>query len=92
MISPAAEEPHRIGLFNRIVPGESLVAEAMAFANKIAEGPAFAHAMTKRMLEYESNVDFSTAIEAEAQAQAMQHPDFKEAYEAGVAKRTPRFK
>ncbi|MBK8169842.1 MAG: enoyl-CoA hydratase family protein [Sandaracinaceae bacterium] len=89
-----AEEAHRIGLFNRIVPGESLVAEAMAFANKIAEGPAFAHAMTKRMLEYESNVDFSTAIEAEAQAQAicMQHPDFKEAYEAGVAKRTPRFK
>lgn len=89
-----AEEAHRIGLFNRVVANDKLVDEAMAFANKIAEGPAFAHAMTKRMLEYEGHVDFTTGIEAEAQAQAicMQHPDFKEAYEAGVAKRPPRFK
>jgi enoyl-CoA hydratase/carnithine racemase len=34
------------------------------------------------------------AIEAEAQAQAicMQHPDFREAYDAIVAKRAPKFK
>jgi enoyl-CoA hydratase/carnithine racemase len=62
-------------------------------AKKIANGPAFAHAMTKKMLDYESTVDFGTGIEAEAQAQAicMQHKDFKEAYDAGVAKRAPRF-
>jgi enoyl-CoA hydratase/carnithine racemase len=49
--------------------------------------------MTKRMLEYEGHLDFTTAIEAEAQAQAicMQHPDFREAYDAWKDKRAPRF-
>ena len=82
-----------IGLFNRVVPQEALRDEAEKLATKIAEGPAFAHAMTKKMLDYEMHVDFATGIEAEAQAQAicMQHPDFKEAYEASVAKRAPVF-
>jgi enoyl-CoA hydratase/carnithine racemase len=88
-----AERAERIGLVNRIVPSAELRAEARALARAIAEGPAFAHAMTKRMLDYEAHVDFATAIEAEAQAQAicMQHPDFREAYEAWKAKRPPRF-
>jgi enoyl-CoA hydratase/carnithine racemase len=88
-----ASTAERIGLFNRIVPSESLRAEAHAFAKRIAEGPAFAHAMTKKMLDYEQHVDFATGIEAEAQAQAicMQHPDFREAYDANVGKRAPRF-
>lgn len=88
-----AESALRIGLFNRVVPQESLRDEAEKLATKIAEGPAFAHAMTKKMLDYEMHVDFATGIEAEAQAQAicMQHPDFKEAYEASVGKRTPKF-
>jgi enoyl-CoA hydratase/carnithine racemase len=90
-----AERAERIGLFNRVLPGhDALLAEARALARKIADGPAFAHAMTKKMLDYEAHVDFATGIEAEAQAQAicMQHPDFKEAYEAGVAKRAPTFR
>lgn len=88
-----AERAERIGLVNRIVPAETLREEAHAFATRLAEGPAFAHAMTKRMLEYEAHVDFATGIEAEAQAQAicMQHPDFREAYDAYVEKRPPRF-
>jgi enoyl-CoA hydratase/carnithine racemase len=50
--------------------------------------------MTKKMLDYEANVDFATALEAEAQAQAicMQHPDFREAYDAWTEKRPPRFR
>ncbi|MDX2089590.1 MAG: enoyl-CoA hydratase family protein [Kofleriaceae bacterium] len=89
-----AEEAARIGLFNRVVSSGSVRDEALAFAHKLARGPAFAHAMTKRMLEYEGHVDFGTGIEAEAQAQAicMQHPDFREAYDAWVEKRAPRFK
>lgn len=88
-----AERAERIGLVNRIVPAERLREEAHAFATALAKGPAFAHAMTKRMLEYEAHVDFATGIEAEAQAQAicMQHPDFREAYDAWVEKREPRF-
>jgi enoyl-CoA hydratase/carnithine racemase len=88
-----AERAERIGLFNRVVPAEKLRDEAAALARTIAEGPAFAHAMTKKMLDYEMQVDFATGIEAEAQAQAicMQHPDFREAYDANVAKRKARF-
>jgi len=83
-----------MGLFNRVVPEASLLEEARKLATKLATGPTFAHAMTKRMLDYEAHVDFGTAIEAEAQAQAicMQHPDFREAHEAWKAKRPARFK
>jgi enoyl-CoA hydratase/carnithine racemase len=83
-----------MGLVNRVVAPESLGAEAQAFARRIADGPAFAHAMTKRMLDYEGHVDFTTAIEAEAQAQAicMEHADFREAYDARTEKRSPRYR
>jgi enoyl-CoA hydratase/carnithine racemase len=88
--APTAE---RMGLFNRVVAEGTLVDEARALARKIADGPAFAHAMTKKMLDYEAQVDFATGIEAEAQAQAicMQHKDFREAYDAGQQKRPPKF-
>lgn len=88
-----AERAERIGLFNRVVPADELQQRAHDFAQALADGPAFAHAMTKRMLEYEGHVDFRTAIEAEAQAQAvcMQHPDFREAHDAWKEKRKPRY-
>ncbi len=88
-----AEQAEQIGLINQIAAPDAVHAEAAAFAGALAQGPAFAHAMTKRMLEYEAHVDFTTGIEAEAQAQAicMQHPDFREAYDAWVEKRDPRF-
>ncbi len=88
-----AERAERIGLVNRLADADRLRDEAHALATSLARGPAFAHAMTKRMLDYEGHVDFVTAIEAEAQAQAicMQHPDFREAYDAWVERRDPRF-
>jgi len=89
-----AARAERIGLFNRVVDAGALAGEALALAKTIAAGPSFAHGMTKKMLDYEQSVDFATAIEAEAQAQAicMQHSDFREAYDAGREKRPPRFK
>ncbi|HHH30586.1 MAG TPA: enoyl-CoA hydratase, partial [Polyangiaceae bacterium] len=88
-----AERAEKIGLINQIAAEGEVHAEAHAFAERLAKGPAFAHAMSKRMLEYEAHVDFTTGIEAEAQAQAicMQHPDFREAYDSWVEKRPPRF-
>ncbi|MEM7608608.1 MAG: enoyl-CoA hydratase family protein [Myxococcota bacterium] len=89
-----AEEAARIGLVNGVFDGaEGSQAAAQAMALRLAEGPAFAHAMTKRMVEYEGHVDFTTAIEAEAQAQAicMEHSDFREAHDAYKAKRKPNF-
>ncbi|MEJ7577735.1 MAG: enoyl-CoA hydratase family protein [Pyrinomonadaceae bacterium] len=89
-----AEEAHRIGLYNRVVTSEELKTETDKFARRLARGPAFALSMTKEMLNREMNVSFDTALEWEAQAQAtcMQHPDYREAYEAFMEKREPQFK
>jgi len=83
-----AEEALRIGLATKVVVPEQCVPEARALAERLASGPAFAHAMTKQMLESEHTMSLDEAIEAEAQAQAicMQHPDFRASYDAWVKK------
>jgi len=89
-----AEEALRIGLVNRVVDdGDAAVALAGEWAAELARGPAFAHAMTKQMLESEHGMTLAAAIEAEAQAQAicMQHPDFRTAHLAFKEKRQPVF-
>lgn len=89
-----ATEAHRIGFFNRVVTPDALLSEALAVARTLADGPSFANAMTKEMLEREADVSLRAAIEMEAQAQAicMAHPDFREAFDAWVEKRAPRFR
>jgi enoyl-CoA hydratase/carnithine racemase len=89
-----AEHAYRIGLANRIVAdGDAAVKLAYEWAQRLATGPAFAHAMTKQMIESEHTMALGAAIEAEAQAQAlcMQHPDFGEAHAAFKEERAPRF-
>ncbi len=88
-----AERAAQIGLVNRVVEADAVLSEAQTLARRLAKGPAFANAMTKKMIEDEANLSLEMAIEAEAQAQAicMQHPDFREAYDAWVAKRERRF-
>src|SRR5437868_15205353 len=76
ILAPRALE---IGLVNRVVAdGEACAKLANEWATRLAAGPAFAHAMTKQMIESEHTMALADAIEAEAQAQAlcMQHPDF----------------
>lgn len=89
-----AEEAERIGLYNRVVPAEDLESQTRALAKRLARGPSFALAITKEMLNRELDTSLDTALELEAQAQAicMLHPDYREAYEAFVAKREPQFK
>ncbi|MDE2304437.1 MAG: enoyl-CoA hydratase family protein [Gammaproteobacteria bacterium] len=88
-----AEEGERWGFYRALVEPERLLDEAQALAGSLAEGPSFAHAMTKSMLHQEWNMSIDQAIEAEAQAQAicMQTEDFRRAYAAFADKRTPRF-
>ncbi|MGI8566124.1 MAG: enoyl-CoA hydratase family protein [Pyrinomonadaceae bacterium] len=90
----SAEEAQRIGLYNRVVPADTLEAETRSLAERLVRGPAFALAMTKEMLNRELDVSLETALEWEAQAQALclQHPDFREAYKAFLEKREPVFK
>lgn len=87
-------EAERWGFFNRLCPPERLLEEATGMAGRLAAGPTFAHAMTKRMLHQEWNMGLDEAIEAEAQAQAicMATADFRLAYEAFVEKREPAFR
>ena len=90
----SALEAQQIGLYNKVVPSGQLAETSREFAQKLASGPAFALAKTKEMLNRELDMNLETALEAEAQAQAlcMQHPDYREAYEAFVAKRTAKFR
>ena len=88
-----AHEGHAWGFFNALHESDALLAAATAVARDLAEGPTFAHGMTKTMLSQEWSMTIDQAIEAEAQAQAicMQTEDFKRAYEAFAAKRKPVF-
>ena len=89
----SAEEGERWGFFNRIVAADALEREATSLAQSLADGPTFAHMMTKTMLNQEWSMTLDQAIEAEAQAQAicMQTNDFKRAYEAFVGKQRAEF-
>jgi enoyl-CoA hydratase/carnithine racemase len=91
--SMSAEEGAHWGFYNKVLAPEQLMPEALALARTLADGPTFAHAMTKQMLHREWNLGIDAAIEAEAAAQAlcMHTHDFKRAYEAFVAKQTPKF-
>jgi len=89
-----AQEGHAWGFFNALHPAAVLEAEAMAHARAIADGPWFAHSMTKNMMNQEWTMGLDEMIEAEAQAQAicMGTQDFRRAFEAFAAKRRPDFK
>ena len=91
--SMSGEEAERWGFFNRLVDPESVLGEAQAYAQNLASGPTFAHAMTKKMLHQEWDMGVDQAIDAEAQAQAicMMTNDFHRAYHAFVNKQKPEF-
>ena len=88
-----AEEAHRIGLYNRVVPVDRVLDEAQELAGSLAAGPSFALEITKDSLNREATQDLAGALEAEAQIQAacMLGPNFREAYEAFTAKRDAKF-
>jgi enoyl-CoA hydratase/carnithine racemase len=83
----------RIGLYNRVVAAANVLEEARRFAEKLAHGPSVALGVTKEALNREAHMDLTTALDAEARAQAecMRNPNFREAYEAFKAKRVPKF-
>ena len=88
-----AQEGLAWGFFNTLHDAAELLPNAQAMAQDLADGPSFAHSMTKTMLHQEWSMSIDQAIEAEAQAQAicMQTQDFKRAYEAFTARQKPVF-
>lgn len=77
-----------LGLLNKISEPEALMPDARELAARLAAGPSFALGMTKTLLNQELDLDFTAAIEAEAQGQAicMQTPAFRAAFEAFLAR------
>jgi len=91
--SMTAEEGERWGFYNRLVAPEALLEQAHALARELADGPTFAHGITKACLHQEWSMGIDASIEAEAQAQAicMQTKDYGRAYRAFVARERPVF-
>ena len=88
-----AETALRMGLYNRVVPVDEVLGEARKLAEKLARGPSYALGVTKQSLNQEASLDLASALQAEAEAQAvcMENPNFREAYEAFTAKREAEF-
>jgi len=89
-----ASEAHRIGLYNRVVPSDEVLEQALKLARKLARGPSFGLEVTKMMLLREASMDIESALasETEIQAACMEDANFREAYDAFMEKRKPEFK
>src|ERR1700734_2602379 len=81
------------GFYNSLHAGSDLEREALALARSLADGPWFAHGMTKTMLNQEWAMGLDELIESEAQAQTIcvTTQDFRRTFEAFEAKRKPVF-
>ena len=88
-----AATAERYGLANRVVPADQVLNTVRALAERLSAGPTYAIGMTKMMVNNEWNMDVISALEAEAQAQAlmMMGEDHRLFYEAFREKRKPDF-
>lgn len=88
-----AATAERYGLVNRVVARAALLPTAQEWAGRLAHGPALAVSMTKRLVNNEWSMDLVSALESEAQAQALMlmGEDHRRFYEAFKAKEPPRF-
>lgn len=88
-----AATAERYGLVNRVVAHDDLLPKTYEWARRLANGPTLALGMTKRMIQNELSMDLVSAIEAEAQAQALllMGEDHRAFYEAFKAKQKPTF-
>jgi enoyl-CoA hydratase/carnithine racemase len=88
-----AEVAGEYGLVNRVVPLEEVLPAAQEWAARLAAGPTLAISMTKRMLNNEWSMDLESALESEAQAQALMlmGEDHRIFYEAFKEKESPKF-
>jgi 2-(1,2-epoxy-1,2-dihydrophenyl)acetyl-CoA isomerase len=88
-----AEEALAIGLATAVFPASALMAEAAAYAARLAAGPPRAYALTKRALVFGQTSTYadSLALEAELQVEAGRTNDHRNAVAAFLRKETPTF-
>ena len=90
----AAADAERLGLVNRIVPGDCLLAEAGVWATRLANGPTIAIGLAKQLLNRAGESDRATAFREEALAQevAMSSQDAQEGVRSFVERRPTAFR
>lgn len=88
-----AQEAFELGIANRLVPSESLHAEAEALARTLAAGPTVAYAALKESLAYGAAHSLSQALDREdaLQTRAGASEDHAIAVQAFLDKRPPRY-
>ncbi|MER8042128.1 enoyl-CoA hydratase-related protein [Streptomyces sp. NPDC094032] len=91
--SVPAAEARAMGLVNRVVPAEELEKTAREWAERLAQGPTRALALTKRLVNASLDTDRASAFAAEADAQelCMTTRDAQEGVAAFVERRTPTY-
>ena len=88
-----AAEAHRLGLFNRVVPHDTLITETTNFARMIAAKPPVAVALAKRAIYQSDTSDLSAMldIELDHQLQCFKTADAGEGLAAFLEKRVPTY-
>ena len=89
-----AADAERIGLVNRVVARDELVATTQALAHRLAAGPTQAIGLTKALIHRSLTVDLATSLELEAfyQAANARTEDAREGLMSFVERRPPSFK
>jgi 2-(1,2-epoxy-1,2-dihydrophenyl)acetyl-CoA isomerase len=89
----SAEEAARVGLINRVVPAARLTEEITAYAKRISEGPAFAFASVKKLVNDAPTSTFEQQLDAERAGfmRAAATADFREGIAAFFERRSPEF-
>jgi enoyl-CoA hydratase/carnithine racemase len=82
------------GLVSKVVPAESLLDEAVALAERIAQQPPHALRLAKSLLKHGQTTSYDTLMEMSAAAQAISHltEDHMEGVTALLEKRPATFK
>ncbi len=90
----SAEEAEAWGLVSRVVPAESLAAEAESLAAELASGPTEAYGLAKALVSDSLQHGLETQMERESRAiaAAARTADAREGVAAFLAKRAPTFK
>lgn len=88
-----AREAERIGMINAVHPAEELMAQALAMASELANGPSKAIGIAKTMLHQSAEMNFPAALDYEAAVQAIiaNTEDHREGVKAFAEKRKPKF-
>ena len=88
-----AQEALEIGLVNRVVPADRLMAEAMALGETLANGPTFALRKAKEALYRNLDATYVEAVARESKffAECMSTAEHREGIKAFLERREPDF-